>query len=255
MYKALITDLDGTAVPLTSDGSSVTDSTRTTIQKAIKNGFKLACATGRHWEHAESVIKSLGFTAPCIIEGGTRIVRASTGETLWEKPLSEPVLNHILNIFKATAPTGMYMSSADPLQHPLETIPFVAGPTRFMYLVAVPEPATISILNQINARSEAIAHMTPSWEGGGLFDLHVTHPEGTKEYAMKVWHEMQGITQEETIGMGDSGNDVPIFQASGLKIAVGNATTEIKELADYIAPNVTDGALEHVINKFMLNYH
>jgi HAD superfamily hydrolase (TIGR01484 family) len=252
MYKALITDLDGTAIPVTSDGSEVTDSTRAAISEATHRGLKIACATGRHWEIAESVIRSLELVAPCIIESGTRIVRAASGETLWEKPLSHGVAAQVLDMFKSIAPTGFYMSSQNRYRHPLVSVASVPDNIRFMYLVAIPEASAIKLQNQINAHGSVVAHITPSWDGGGLIDLHVTHPEGTKEYAMKVWQEMQGITQAETVGMGDSGNDVPIFMASGLKVAVGNATSEIKELADYITPNAADNALEHVINKFLL---
>ena len=53
--------------------------------------------------------------------------------------------------------------------------------------------------------------------------------------------------------MGDSGNDIPIFQSSGLKVAVGNATVGLKALADYIAPSVDQHALEHVIDRFLLS--
>lgn len=53
--------------------------------------------------------------------------------------------------------------------------------------------------------------------------------------------------------MGDSGNDVPIFQSCGYKVAVGNATSTLKELADYIAPPVSKHALGHVIETVLLH--
>ncbi len=52
--------------------------------------------------------------------------------------------------------------------------------------------------------------------------------------------------------MGDSGNDIPLFNAAGFKVAAGNATPALKELADYIAPKVEDGALEHVLQQFFM---
>jgi len=41
-----------------------------------------------------------------------------------------------------------------------------------------------------------------------MIDIHGTHPGATKEYALKVWQEMTGVTKSETIAMGDSGNDI-----------------------------------------------
>ena len=251
MYKALITDLDGTAVPLTSDGREITNSTQTAVHDATERGFLLACATGRHWEYAEPVIKRLGFTAPSIIEGGTRIVDAS-GRTLWEKALSTGVATDVLAIFKDAAPHAIFMSSIDSGRYDLAKIHTLPDHMRFMYAIGVPAEAGAAIIRQINGKMPAVVHVTPSWDGGELLDVHVTHTDGTKEHAVKVWQDLQKVTIAETVGMGDAGNDLPIFAASGLKIAVENASPELKSQADYIAPPVTDQALEHVIRKFFL---
>jgi len=37
-----------------------------------------------------------------------------------------------------------------------------------------------------------------------------------------------------------------------LKVAVGNASNDLKAAADYIAPAQQDNALQHVIEKFLL---
>ncbi len=123
---------------------------------------------------------------------------------------------------------------------------------RVMYLLGIDDNTASEICNEINEKQLAAAHPTLSWSGGGRIDVHVTHTEATKEHALEIWHEIEDITQDETIGMGDSGNDVPLFQSSGLKVAVSNATLELKSLADYIAPNDNQQALEHVIKHFVL---
>jgi hypothetical protein len=41
--------------------------------------------------------------------------------------------------------------------------------------------------------------------------------------------------------------------ACGLKVAMGNAVPELKAIADYIAPSVTDDGMATVIEKFILN--
>lgn len=99
-------------------------------------------------------------------------------------------------------------------------------------------------------KSDFVAHITPSWRGEGYGDVHVTHRLADKEHAVKQWLSMMNITAAETVGMGDSGNDLPIFNAVGLKIAVGNATPELKLKSDFISPSQADGALEHVLLRF-----
>jgi HAD superfamily hydrolase (TIGR01484 family) len=252
MYEALITDLDGTAIAISSDGRDVDEVTRQTVRRAIAAGKKITCATGREWELTAPIVKALGFTAPCIIEGGTRIIDPRTEQTLWEKFLDAGVPAKVLEIFKAEAPGGLIMHSADINQRPLAGVHRLPDELRFAYLVAIPETAAIAISNRVNTSDYAVAHFTPSWHGDGLVDLHVTHPKGTKQHAIREWQRIENVTQETTIGMGDSGNDMPIFLACGLKVAVGNATGSLKALADYIAPDIDKHPLQHVIDKFML---
>ena len=144
------------------------------------------------------------------------------------------------------------MHSADTQHVPLDNVASLPQRLRFVYLLAIPEVMAIRISNKINSWGYAAAHYTPSWSGNNLVDIHVTHPEATKENAVKIWQKMMGVSKEETIGVGDSGNDIPIFESVGFRVAVNNATNSLKQLADYIAPFVEDHALKHVIDKFLV---
>lgn len=55
------------------------------------------------------------------------------------------------------------------------------------------------------------------------------------------------------IGVGDGYNDFPLLMSCGLKIAMGNAIEELKDIADYIAPSVDEDGLAKVIDKYYLN--
>lgn len=252
MYKALITDLDGTSVTISSNGSDIDLATQEAVRTAIRAGKKLTCATGREWELTKDIIKKLGFISPCIIEGGTRIINPITEENIWEKAFDTNVPSRVLEVFKSKSKSGMIMHSQNTNRQALADVDALPESLRFLYLLAVKEEIAVEICNQINIGDYATAHITPSWEGDGLVDIHVTHPEATKEHAIQIWQKLENITKEETIGMGDSGNDMPIFQSSGLKIAVGNATDNLKGLADYIAPPVNEKALKYVIDTILL---
>lgn len=253
MYKALITDLDGTAVAISSFGEDIDQATKESVKLAIKSGKKIACATGREWEAAKNIVKELGFISPCIIEGGTRIIDPLTEKTIWQKPLDDGAASHILKVFKTDSVKGLIMHSDDISQINISEVSVLPHSLRFLYFIAVAEEPAVKICNQINSTDYAVAHFTPSWKGEGKVDIHVTHPEATKEHAILKWQELEDIKKEETIGMGDSGNDLPIFLASGYKVAVSNATNELKNLADYIIPSLDSNALHHVIENKLMN--
>ncbi|NSD11664.1 HAD hydrolase family protein [[Ruminococcus] gnavus] len=56
-----------------------------------------------------------------------------------------------------------------------------------------------------------------------------------------------GIAKSEIACIGDGENDLSMFEASGMKLAMGNAVEMLKKEADYILPDcdhngVTEGA-------------
>lgn len=56
-YEAIITDLDGTAVAVSSDGSDVSEADIAAVRRAQNNGCKIACATGRPWGSQRWLLK------------------------------------------------------------------------------------------------------------------------------------------------------------------------------------------------------
>ena len=68
-----------------------------------------------------------------------------------------------------------------------------------------------------------------------------------KGKALAVLAERLGIAKEETACIGDGENDLPMFQAAGLKMAMGNGVPELKGKADIILPsNRRSGAAEGI---------
>ena len=61
-----------------------------------------------------------------------------------------------------------------------------------------------------------------------------------------------GIKQDEVICVGDAGNDKHMIEYAGLGVAMGNATDDIKEIANYITRTNDEDGVAHVINKFIL---
>lgn len=63
---------------------------------------------------------------------------------------------------------------------------------------------------------------------------------------------MLNINSEDVIGVRDSNNDMTLFKNVGLKVAMGNATEELKATADFIASPIEKDGLAQVIEKFIL---
>ena len=56
-----------------------------------------------------------------------------------------------------------------------------------------------------------------------------------------------GIQREEIACIGDGENDLSMFEAAGLRMAMGNGVPELKKKAEYILPsNSANGAAEGI---------
>lgn len=71
--------------------------------------------------------------------------------------------------------------------------------------------------------------------------------EASKGKALEALAEHLGIRRDEIACIGDGENDLSMFEASGLKIAMGNAADSLKMRADYVAgTNSNDGAAKAI---------
>ncbi len=254
MYRALIADVDDTTVPVRSDGSDLDEQTVIAVARAVQQGRRICLATGRSWRSTKPVAKRLGITDPCIVEGGSCIIDPVRESVLWEKKVAADVCNQVVDIFKQYArPQDIIKSSSYPNRISLgESKPFAVA-SGVIYLLGVSGAVADLVASHVNKLPSVVAHCTtPSWTGDELFDVHVTDQQADKEHAVVAWRQLVGVGQAQIIALGDSANDLPLFNAAGLKIAVGNATADLRARADYIAPNQQQGALRHVIEKFLL---
>lgn len=73
----------------------------------------------------------------------------------------------------------------------------------------------------------------------------------SKKNAIHILADKLGIKQEEIIVIGDSGNDISMFESAGLKIAMENAEDYLKEKADFITASNNDSGVAKAIQKFI----
>ena len=59
------------------------------------------------------------------------------------------------------------------------------------------------------------------------------------------------IKKEETLTIGDHNNDIELLLAGGIKVAMGNATEELKSVADFVTDTVDNDGFVKAIEKFV----
>ncbi len=82
--------------------------------------------------------------------------------------------------------------------------------------------------------------------------LDVTHPNANKGQVVLTVAKMLGISPAEVATIGDGPNDVLMFRKSGLSIAMGNASPEVQESADYVTASSEDEGFAKGIENYVL---
>lgn len=78
----------------------------------------------------------------------------------------------------------------------------------------------------------------------------ISHPDAKKSTAVEYLCKLWGIKQEEVLTIGDQNNDIELLKAGGVKVAMGNATDELKACADYVTDTVTNDGFVKAVNRF-----
>jgi hypothetical protein len=82
--------------------------------------------------------------------------------------------------------------------------------------------------------------------------LDVTHPQANKGTVVLTLAKLRNIRPEEIATIGDMPNDVLMFRKSGLSIAMGNASDEVKSQATEVTDSNQDEGFAKAVRRFIL---
>ena len=84
------------------------------------------------------------------------------------------------------------------------------------------------------------------------YTIDVNHFSVSKGNAVKYLCKYLHILEEDTIGFGDSDNDVSMFEVVGKSISVANGTDKIKKLANQITLSSNENGIFKYIDEYIL---
>lgn len=246
-YKALILDADGTIMP---NQRYALPSARVT--KAINSASKVlhvGLATSRPYKDAANILNHLKLSGYSIINGGSQIIDTKTNKIIWQQPMSKEDIKIVCEATDAIVKKKFWVNVGDKdVPYRRGRIPKNAFQVYLMKFTQDEKDAYVAALSHIPTIA---IHSVPSWTPG-LVDIIVTHALATKQHGVFEVAKLLKIETHDIIGVGDGYNDFPLLMACGLKVAMGNAVSDLKEIADYIAPTVEEDGVADVIEKFIL---
>jgi HAD superfamily hydrolase (TIGR01484 family) len=82
--------------------------------------------------------------------------------------------------------------------------------------------------------------------------LDVTHPDANKGSVVLFLSKMLGIPEDQIATIGDMPNDISMFKQSGISIAMGQSSEEVKTAATYTTTSSEEEGFANAVDRFVL---
>lgn len=262
---ALAFDVDKT---LTNRWKQIDPRTKETVKKlrsrqsssvanqGDESGLHLFVCTGRGFPQATEALQLFNSEAIHILNGGGRIVTGS-GEVLFERLLPSDLVKEIT---KVAIETG----SQFEFDHEGEVF---VSPDKLGQSISYRDArqldnwsTTLLCVQQINQKFVAQLYRWPGLtikemvsEVNGPY-VDITLAEVNKATGLQKWSELTKIPLDRVVGFGDGYNDIEFLKIVGWGVAMGNAPTELKQVADEVIGDCDSDALaEYLEANFLHN--
>jgi Cof subfamily protein (haloacid dehalogenase superfamily) len=254
-YRAVFLDIDGTLVT----DRQLVSSAEEVVQRLKGKGYKVALCTGRSTVHTNGVKHHLGIDNAVYFNGGLAVMR---DDVTLSMPLEQSTVERILQLTREHQQPLIFHTQNRTLS--LEEIPAEYQPILESYEFPPIERTTVEEVLSGTVGQIYQANVFTTRE----FDR--TFGERIPECLVYRWNrnaiDLQRLGCDKSIGaqtllekwnippahaihVGDGGNDIGMFQAMGLSIAMGNASDEVKAHANVVTDRAeNDGVLKALEN-------
>ena len=260
-------DIDGTLLPF---GKEVPRSAVDAIERARGDGHRFFLSTGRSPAEVDPRLKVIEFDGGVYSNGA---IVTYHGDTILDKRMSDEDIDYLLgyaekNGFLVMIQTddGTYMSeetkeffysSMEAVSgHPIEVPNLITNDSLSFPRSEVRKFLFLSPFHKLDVSRKELSDRYQ------VIDNAVGIPQTDMvEVCMKGLNKGTGVITliqsigediESTVGIGDGSNDKEMISAAGLGIAMGNATDDVKKMADWVTTDVNDDGLKNAIVHAMM---
>ncbi len=110
----------------------------------------------------------------------------------------------------------------------------------------------LDLVAECEAAVQAALGKTASAARSQPYYLDVTNPDANKGAVADRLSELLKIPSEQIATIGDMPNDVLMFKRSGLSIAMGNASDQVKAQATEVTDSYEDEGFAKAVHRFIL---
>lgn len=269
MYKLVAIDIDGT---LMNDRKEITKEVNDAIQAAKAKGVKVVICTGRPIVGVQSIIEELKLNDEddyVITFNGALVQNTYTHEVESQITLSYENLKELYELsLKLHSPLqffdteSLYTPNREISRYTIHEAHINQIPIHYRPMDEVPTDMLIPkvmFIDEPERLETTIANIPESfWDKYTFvkstpFFLEILDPRVSKGNAVRQLAEKLSIKQEEVICIGDGENDLSMVEYAGCGVAMGNAVSVVKEVAQFHTLSNNENGVAYAIEKLVLN--
>jgi Cof subfamily protein (haloacid dehalogenase superfamily) len=259
----VLADVDGTLV---TQEKALTDRTKQAVMRLRERGIRFAITSGRPPRGMKMVYEVLNLDTPIAGFNGGAFIHPDgsvISSLVLERPSAEKAIEiirkHQLVAWLYTAEDWYIPDPKGPhVAREAWTVNFEAKvqtklePLMGQAVKIVGVSDDLDAVAACEAECRAALGKSVSAARSQPYYLDVTHPEATKGCVVDYLSKTLGIPAQQIATLGDMPNDVLMFEKSGLSIAMGNASAEVQNQANFVAPSNADEGFAIAIDKYIL---
>ena len=262
--RLVVTDVDGTLV---TPDKVLTDAAVTAVRRLGDAGIRFAVTSGRPPRGMQMLVEPLALAEPIGGYTGGLMVRPDMG-VLQERSLPASMVPSIVeqldrfslgvwcyqgNDWFVRDAEGLHVDQeAATVQFPPIVRATFDGLTDDIVKIVGVSDDRDAIAAAMAATSSAFGHDVSASTSQPYY-LDVTHPEANKGCVIGYLSAALGIATEEIATIGDGANDALMFARSGLSIAMGNASEEVRRSAHEVSMSNDEDGFAYAIEHFVLD--
>jgi Cof subfamily protein (haloacid dehalogenase superfamily) len=262
--RLVAVDLDGT---LLNDSKKISEQTANALCCLKDRNVQVVIASARPPRSVRLIYQSLKLDTLQINYNGALIWDEPNRQAFFHRPLAgslvREIIDHARDLYEEVLVTceimdlwytdridQSYTTETGLLFKPDKIAPldeFCALDVTKLLLLA--EPAIISRLESVllNRFGEQVIILQTDDHM-----LQIIHPKAGKAAALQRVAAHYNIPMQNVMAIGDAPNDVGMIQLAGIGIAMDNAHSAVKEVADWIAPSNNDHGVHAALVRYGL---
>lgn len=259
-FRLIALDLDGT---LLNHEHRISPANRAAIDRCRARGAHVLIATGRMFASVHPYARELGLRGLQITLNGAVLADPVTERLITRDQLSAEQLGAVVAAlverrcpYAIFGPETIYAEHGTPHLHVLEAYgepPAVA--LARADLLKLPRPIKVLTFASPGAfdaeMSDALGQMVEVIRTGGQF-LEFLPPGVGKGAALTELMQRYAIARDEVLAIGDSENDLSMFAAAGMSVAMGSAPERIRAAADAVTLDTANDGVAVALRRYAL---